>query len=168
MVYFRKRLTAEILGEINELVITKASEIEEPEEDKHEDDNDNNGTPEPAQNNGTLIVDATCAPSKIKFPQDTELLNEAREKLEKVIDELHDCADGLKPRTYRQKAHKDHLNIARKKKRSTKDIRKAISKQLRYIRRDFGIIDKMLSVGKNLTPKQKKTIEILKTCMNNS
>jgi hypothetical protein len=162
MVYFRKRLTPEILGEINELVIAKASEIEKPE-DKHDDDNDNNGIPEPVQNNGTLIVDATCAPSNIKFPQDTELLNEAREKLEKVIDELHDCADGVKPRTYRQKAHKDHLNIARKKKRSMKEIRKAIGKQLHYIRRDFGIIDTILATGKNLTPTQEKTIEILKT-----
>jgi hypothetical protein len=55
MVYFRKRLTPEILGEINELVIAKASQKDEFEdkmaEDKHDDDNDNNGTPASVQNN---------------------------------------------------------------------------------------------------------------------
>ena len=36
-------------------------------------------------NQGTLIVDATCAPANIRYPQDISLLNEAREKLESII-----------------------------------------------------------------------------------
>ena len=36
-----------------------------------------------------MIVDATCAPSNIKYPQDTELLNEARENTEAMIDGMH-------------------------------------------------------------------------------
>ena len=40
---------------------------------------------ESADNSGTLILDATCAPSNIRYPQDFSLLNEAREKLEKII-----------------------------------------------------------------------------------
>ncbi len=69
----------------------------------------------------------------------------------------------VKPRTYRKKAHKDHLNIARKKKRSATDIRKAVGKQLRYMQRDFGHIDSMLKNGKTLIPKQENLLEILKT-----
>ena len=61
MVYFRKRLTPEILGEINEMIIQKA----ETEEISDEDDNTT-----PPSNSGTMIVDATCAPSQIKYPQD--------------------------------------------------------------------------------------------------
>ena len=38
------------------------------------------------KNNGTLMLDATCAPSNIRYPQDISLLNEAREKLETIID----------------------------------------------------------------------------------
>lgn len=53
MVYFRKRLTPEILGEINEMIIQKA----ETEERSDEDDNTT-----PPSNSGTMIVDATCAP----------------------------------------------------------------------------------------------------------
>ncbi len=33
-------------------------------------------------NKGTLMLDASCAPSNIKYPQDFQLLNDAREKLE--------------------------------------------------------------------------------------
>ena len=80
MVYFRKRLTPEILGEINEMIIRNS----ESKENTDDEDKSN-----PPSNKGTMIVDATCAPSQIKYPQDTELLNEAREITEKVIDELH-------------------------------------------------------------------------------
>ena len=37
-------------------------------------------------NSGTMIVDATCAPSHIRYPQDVSLLNEARENAEKLLD----------------------------------------------------------------------------------
>lgn len=85
MVYLRKRLTPEILGEINEMIISKAD---------NEKDSDHDDKTEPPSNSGTMIVDATFAPSQIKYPQDTELLNEAREITEKIIDELHTPGSG--------------------------------------------------------------------------
>jgi IS5 family transposase len=51
MVHFRKRLTPEILGEINEMIIVKAEKKLETPPDEEE--------PTPP-NKGTLIVDATC------------------------------------------------------------------------------------------------------------
>lgn len=36
------------------------------------------------ENKGTMMLDATCAPSNIRYPQDYSLLNEAREKLEHI------------------------------------------------------------------------------------
>ena len=114
MVYFRKRLTPEILGEINELIIRKAKK--ESEEERHDDRNDS-GKPQSPQNSGTMIVDATCAPSNIKYPQDTELLNEARENTEAMIDGMHEAKDGKRPRTYRKLAHKNYLKFARSKKK---------------------------------------------------
>lgn len=56
-----------------------------------------------------MIVDATCAPSNIRYPQDVSQLNEARENAETLLDVLHDPADGKKPRTYRKRARKDYL-----------------------------------------------------------
>jgi len=109
MVYFRKRLTPEILGEINEMIITKAQpkKAEKPKKDDSDDDDPGSG--------GTMIVDATCAPSNIKYPQDTSLLNEARECAEKIIDTLYVPAEGVKPRTYRKEAHKEYLKFARRR-----------------------------------------------------
>jgi len=53
---------------------------------------------EPPANKGTIIVDATCAPSQIKYPSNVELLNEAREKLETIFDVLYQPEAGKKPR----------------------------------------------------------------------
>lgn len=154
MVYFRKRLTAEILGEVNEMILEKA-EVNEAQ-------NDDDDQSEPPQNKGTMIVDATCAPSNIKFPQDTELLNEARENTEKIIDKLHNPKDGKKPRTYRKIARKNHLKIAKKRKKTSKDIRKATGQQLGYINRNLGIIDKMLENGKELSDKDFNRLSTIK------
>lgn len=147
MVYFRKRLTPEILGEINEMIIRNS------ESKENSDDEDKSNQP---QNKGTMIVDATCAPSQIKYPQDTELLNEAREITEEVIDALHVPGNGKKPRTYRKKARKQYLHIARSKKRTAKKVRKAIGQQLSYIKRNLKTIEN-LSIKTDNLPKQLRT-----------
>ena len=100
-----------------------------------------------------MIVDATCAPSNIRYPQDVSLLNEARENAEKLLDALHDPAGGKKPRTYRKRARKEYLKYTRCRKHTAKMTRKAIGKQLAYLRRDLDAIDGKLSLGKNLPPR---------------
>ena len=139
MVYFRKRLTPEILGEINELILSKNKK---DDSDKLDDSDDGNG--------GTLIVDATCAPADIKYPQDASLLNQARESSEKLIDSLHTKGEP-KPRTYRKKAHKDYLKLARSRKPGAKKIRRAIGQQLSYLKRNLSTIEKQLAAGKERT-----------------
>ncbi len=69
------------------------------------------------ENHGYLILDATCAPSDIRYTIDLRLLNESREKLEKIIDVLHqpDARTKVKPRTYREKARKDYLAIEKQR-----------------------------------------------------
>ena len=101
MVYFRKRLTPEVLGEINEMIVRDAKERQEKETKSKEDDDDSDNHPGTGGNGGTMIVDATCAPSNIRYPQDVSLLNEARENAEMLLVVLHVPADGKKPRTYR-------------------------------------------------------------------
>ena len=143
MVYFRKRLTPEILGEINELILSMAQK----EDNRHDDDDDRG-------NGGTMIVDATCAPSNIRYPQDASLLNEARENAEKLLDELHDPADGRKPRTYRTQAHRDFLQFSRSRKKTAKKIRKAVGRQLRYLTRDLAAIEEKLALGMILSERK--------------
>ena len=154
MVYFRKRLTPEVLGEINEMIVRDAKERQVKEAESKDDDDDSDGQPGTGGNSGTMIVDATCAPSNIRYPQDVSLLNEARENAETLLDVLHDPADGKKPRTYRKRARKDYLKYTRCRKHTAKMTRKAIGKQLAYLRRDLDAIDGKLSLGKNLPPRQ--------------
>lgn len=154
MVYFRKRLTPEILGEINEMIIAKAQPPKQ-EKQKNDDDDQNSG------NSGTMIIDATCAPSNIKYPQDTSLLNEARECAEKLIDVLH-TPDEVKPRTYRKEAHKEYLKFAKCRKRTTPFVRKAIRKQLGYLSRDLAHIETMLASGKVLGEKRSTQLETIR------
>ncbi len=147
MVHFRKRLTPEIIAEINEMIIQEAQKSDNDHNNSDDDHCENsNGSDEQKQskNSGTMIVDATCAPQNIKFPQDIELLNEAREKLEKIIDKASDENRFYRPRMYRQKARKDYLQLAKCKKRTAKKVRKAIKKQLQYLKRDLGYIDNLI------------------------
>ena len=130
MVYFRKRLTPEVLGEINEMIVRDAKERQVKEAESKDDDDDSDGQPGTGGNSGTMIVDATCAPSNIRYPQEVSLLNEARENAETLLDVLHDPADGKKPRTYRKRARKDYLKYTRRRKHTAKMTRKAIGKQL--------------------------------------
>ena len=162
MVYFRKRLTPEILGEINEMIVRDAKERQVKETEAKEDNDSDNG-PGTGGNSGTMIVDATCAPSNIRYPQDVSLLNEARENAEQLLDVLHDPADGKKPRTYRQCARKDYLKYTRCRKHTSKMTRKAIGKQLGYLRRDLAAIDSKLSLGKSLTTRQTERLDTIRT-----
>lgn len=78
LVEFRKRLTEEILGDINEMIIDFNHSDAEPPKDDGSNGSSVQGKPEETtENQGTLILDATCAPQQIAFPQDINLLNEA-------------------------------------------------------------------------------------------
>ena len=163
MVYFRKRLTPEILGEINEMIVRDAKERQSKETKSRDDDDDADNHPETGGNSGTMIVDATCAPSNIRYLQDVSLLNEARENAEKLLDVLHDRNDGKKPRTYRRRAQKDYLKYTRCRKHTAKTTRKAIGKQLSYLRRDLDAIDSKLSLGKILNARQTERLDTIRT-----
>ena len=115
-----------------------------------------------------MIVDATCAPSNICYPQDVSLLNEARENAEKLLDVLQDPADGQKPRTYRKRSRTDYPKHARCRKHTVKMTRKAIGKQLAYLRRDLDAIDGKLALGKALTARQAERLNTLRTIYANS
>lgn len=151
MVHFRKRLTDDIINEINERIVRASIDRRKNTPD------DTNGTAsseEPCDdvseaeppNDGVLMVDASVVPADISYPTDLNLLNEARQKLEEVIDVLYEPHRGemVKPRTYRNVARRDYLRASKKRKLSQKQLRKAIKKQLQYLKRDFRHIDHLI------------------------
>jgi len=160
MVHFRKRFNMDILNEINESICH--IEKKEQKSRNNDDKNDNNGN-----NKGTLILDATCAPSDIRYPTDLGLLNDAREKLESVIDELHQSEKGksAKPRTYRRIARREYLRAVKVKKPRKKMLYKAIGKQLRFVARDLKIIEQQQKNKASITLGERQ-IKELRTIQN--
>ena len=98
-------------------------------------------------NRGSMIIDATVCPQDIAYPTDLNLLNDAREKSEELIDFLYKHKRELnkkKPRTYRCTARKLYLSEAKKKNSSAKAIRKANGKQIAFLRRNIRYIHQIL------------------------
>lgn len=141
LVLFRKRLNSAYLIEANELYLQSAEKTNEHLNDKAEKPQ------EEAENLGTQILDATCSPSNIEYPQDFALLNDARVKLEEMIDFFCKTYDLSKPRTYRRIARKEYLALAKAKKRGAKKIRAFIRKHLGYLRRDIGYLEGFMHDG---------------------
>ena len=92
--------------------------------------------------------------SNIRYSQDFSLLNEAREKLEDMIDYFHiEFHPWEKPRTYRRTMRKEYLALAKSKNRTEKKVWSVIRKQLGCIRRNFGDLEKCMEEGYALAPK---------------
>ena len=157
LVEFRKRLTDEILIEINEMIAEYNSPDDPPPSGGSDPEDESS-----KDNRGTMILDATCAPQQISYPQDINLLNEARVNLENIIDAICYEYNYRRPRMYRDNARKDYLSLAKCRKRTTKKIRQAIKKQLQYVRRDLGYIELLLEQDDvKLTKKQLRRIRVI-------
>ena len=158
MTHFRKRFDAETLATINELIVAKArASGEEQGEASCEDEKKG-----PPTHKGKLLVDATCTPADIAYPTDLNLLNEAREKTEEMIDAMHEPFVGKesKPRTYRKQARRDYLSVAKQKQPKAKRVRKGIRRQLQYLERNLKTIDRMGREGR-LVYLSKRLYELL-------
>ena len=193
----RKRFGAEQINEINETIMGL---VVEDMKDKKEDAPKNNDTDNgdsgqlketkesteqteqeielvvsmnrvvPPANKRELIVDATACPQDIAYPTDLNLLNDAREKSEKLIDVLFATVklldtEKLKPRTYREIARKEYLKVAQKKHKTNKEIRHALRKQLSYLNRNIKYIHQLLKYFGPipLTKKEYKYLLVIQT-----
>lgn len=161
LVSFRKRINIEIINEINEYFLDTIKQ--EDDNDSDNTSNDSSNGDDKTDNKGSLTLDATCAPSNIRYPQDFSLLNEAREKLEKIIDRFCKSYHLVKPRTYRREARKNYLALAKCKKRSAKKIRKTIRKQLGYVKRDLGYLESFMMNGYAPTIQENILLETIYT-----
>lgn len=152
MTHFRKRITNDMLQEINE-EITKAFRTSEPGKDDHDDHNQSECCDKTADrqgheiNRGKLLLDATCTPADLTFPTDLGLVNKAREKTERIIDVLFAALQGTmkKPRTYRNRARKEFLVVSKMRRKGKKLIRKTLRRQLGYVERNLKSIEQLIT-----------------------
>lgn len=163
-VTIRKRLGADMFNEMTDKFLSRVSEIENKnkikKEKKKKNDNPSkssspdstssesfNNSSDENKRSGMLLLDASVAPADIKYPTDLDLLNTCREQSEKLIDQLWQkvkTPEENKPRTYRRVARKSYLNMSKKRKKKSKELRKALRKQLNFIKRNFKTINTFL------------------------
>ena len=141
-VEFRKRLGMDTVNSMNEKIVElKAKLGSQSESDNLRNEKDDELPP----NKGKIIFDATACPQDIAYPTDLNLLNDAREKSEHLIDLLYDpLLHEKKPRTYRKIARKRYLKTAQKKNKTRKEIRKAVRVQLAYLKRNISSVNHLL------------------------
>lgn len=152
-VEFRKRLGLEQINALNERIAQIKKEMQAKKEDATKDSEDD----EPNSNKGSLVVDATACPQDIAYPTDLNLLNDAREKSEELMDIAFSCSTlHTKPRNYREVARKEYLKTAQKKSKTRKEIRSANGKQLSYLRRNIASINRILDASQSIPFNQKQ------------
>jgi IS5 family transposase len=162
-VTIRKRLGVDAFEEMTDELLATFAEIEKNSKTSKKKTSNKSQSPEssspsssdqPSKNvkkdekhSGTLLLDATVAPADIKYPTDLRLLADSRKYSEALIDDLWErvkTPELVKPRTYRQVAQKDYMNITKKRKKKPNELRKAIRKQLNYLRRNITTINELL------------------------
>lgn len=177
-VKLRERLSPERFAAFEQIVIDRQAAIEHapsktgrsnPESNAPDDDGDGGappgagtddppaggGSPDPR---GTLVVDASVAEQRIRYPNDVGLVNEARESAESLLDRLwdqlheHDLATGRKPRSYRRRARRDYLHFSKQRRPGARKRRAARRQQLQYLRRDLNHIDALLDRWEDALP----------------
>jgi len=170
---FRKKLGMDSLNAINEKIAELkarfASQDKQGEPEKSNSDSPDSGNfsdSSDSKNKGRIIFDATACPQDIAYPTDLNLLSDAREKSEQLIDKLYNpTLHEKKPRTYREVARKRYLQTAQKKNKSHKEIRKATGSQLRFLKRNLksinGLLDSYQAIP--LKPKSHKYLLVLNT-----
>ena len=147
MVHFRKRFDLSMITAIQDrLEQSELSEDVKSDAPVQACDMAEVAEAEDSENQGKLLIDATVAVADIRYPRDVDILNEAREKSERIIDGLHEGLKGKdrKVRTYRQVARGKYLWIAKQKRPGPSKIRKAIRSQLGYLNRNLGHISKLI------------------------
>ena len=140
MTHFRTRFGDTMIRKANELLVSTQKDIDCTQT--------KDVTPKP--NEGTLIIDATCAPEDMRYPTDLGLLNDVRTFTEALVTLLWHSPTLVrhegekKPRTYRREARREFLSVVRCRKIKENFLRKGLRKQIGYCERNLRHVDSLL------------------------
>lgn len=158
-VHIRKRMDIESINSITLSLMKQAQKKEDVTTKNVSDDNEwydksslDTGSEEPSfmdedgnKHNGSIKIDATCSDAEVKYPTDIDLLNDARDVSERLIDRLCALSGSLRPKTYRKKARHKFLSVIKKRNKSRKLVRKGIREQLSYLGRNISSISEIIA-----------------------
>lgn len=153
-VHIRKRMDIELINSITLSMMKQAQKKEDSSNNNESDGNSSLDTgseeipfmdEEGNKHQGSIKIDATCSDAEVKYPTDIDLLNDARDVSERLIDRLCALSGSLKPKTYRKKARHKFLTVIKKRNKSRKLVRKGIREQLSYLGRNIRSISEIIS-----------------------
>ena len=128
-VLIRKRLDEKFFNMLT-LMLAEADgskpTVEDTDEDGHE-------------HGGTLKVDATCCDAEVRYPTDTNLLEDGSRLIDRLLDKFCARHHMRKPQTHRVEARQAFISCTKKKRKSKKLIDKTRLTQLRCLQADIQI-----------------------------
>jgi hypothetical protein len=128
-VQIRKRLDHDFFNMLT-LMLAEADGSKPKTESTDEDGN---------SHGGTMKVDATCCDAEVRYPTDSNLLEDGSKLIDRLLDKF--CMRYMieKPQTHRQEARKAFLLLTKKKRKGKKLIDKTKLVQIRCLQADFQI-----------------------------
>ena len=128
-VLIRKRLDEKFFNMLT-LMLAEADGSKPTGEDTDEDGH---------EHGGTLKVDATCCDAEVRYPTDTNLLEDGSRLIDRLLDKFCARHHMRKPQTHRVEARRAFISCTKKKRKSKKQIDKTKLTLLRCLQADIQI-----------------------------
>lgn len=126
-VLVRKRLDHDFFNMLT-LMLTEADGSKPKKENTDTDGNDHGGT---------MKIDATCCDAEVRYPTDSNLLEDGSKLIDHLLDKFCAMHKLRKPQTHRMEARRAFIGLIKKKRKEKKLIDKTKLIQIRCLQADF-------------------------------
>ncbi len=126
-VLVRKRLDHDFFNMLS-LMLAEADGSKPKKENTDENGNDHGGT---------MKVDATCCDAEVRYPTDSNLLEDGSRLIDRLLDKFCAACKIKKPQTRRVEARRAFIQLTKKKRKGKKLIDKTKLVQIRCLQADF-------------------------------
>ena len=126
-VLVRKRLDHDFFNMLT-LMLAETDGSKPKKEHTDEDGNDHGGT---------MKIDATCCNAEVRYPTDSNLLEDGSRLIDRLLDKFCARHKVKKPQTHRTEARKAFIELIKKKRKGKKLIDKTKLIQIRCLQADF-------------------------------
>ena len=128
-VTIRKRLDSEFFNMLTKMLAEADGSV--PKADTTDDQGNSHG--------GVMKIDATCCDAEVRYPTDTNLLEDGSRLIDRLLDRICGRHHLKKPQTHRVESRRAFLECIKRKKKSKKLVEKTKLQQIRCLQADLQI-----------------------------
>ena len=138
-VLIRKRLDQDFFNMLT-LILAEADGSKPNKDGTDEDGTDEDGNDEDGNDHGgTMKCDATCCDAEVRYPTDSNLLEDGSRLIDRLLDKFCARHKVSKPQTHRMEARRAFFLLIKKKRKGRKLVSKTKLTQIRCLQADFQI-----------------------------